>query len=139
MKILAAIDQSAYAENVLAKAIDLAKREEAELTILSVVEPNFADAAEIGAQQVIFEQFRKSAETLVGNAQQKAKDKGVAAKALVLEGTSVANKIVQHAEQHGVDLIVMGHKGRSAIERFLVGSVASRVMSYAPCSVLVVR
>lgn len=139
MKILAAIDQSAYAENVLAKAIDLAKREEAELTILSVVEPNFADAAEIGAQQVIFEQFRKNAEDLVNQAQQKAKNQGVAAKTLVLEGTSVASRIVQHAEQHGVDLIVMGHKGRSAIERFLVGSVASRVVAYAPCSVLVVR
>ncbi|WP_027368624.1 universal stress protein [Desulfocurvibacter africanus] len=139
MKILAAIDQSAYAEKVLAKAIDLAKREEAELTILSVVEPNFADAAEIGAQQVIFEQFRKNAEDLVNQAQQKAKNQGVAAKTLVLEGTSVASRIVQHAEQHGVDLIVMGHKGRSAIERFLVGSVASRVVAYAPCSVLVVR
>jgi nucleotide-binding universal stress UspA family protein len=139
MKILAAIDQSTYAENVLTKAIDLAKREEAELTILSVVEPNFADAAEIGAQQVIFEQFRKNAENLVTQAQQKAKNQGVAAKTLVLEGTSVASRIVQHAEQHGVDLIVMGHKGRSAIERFLVGSVASRVVAYAPCSVLVVR
>jgi nucleotide-binding universal stress UspA family protein len=139
MKILAAIDQSTYAENVLAKAIDLAKREEAELTILSVVEPSFADAAEIGAQQVIFEQFRKNAEEIVNQAQQKAKNQGVAAKTLVLEGTSVASRIVQHAEQHGVDLIVMGHKGRSAIERFLVGSVASRVVTYAPCSVLVVR
>lgn len=139
MKILAAIDQSAYAENVLAKAVDLAKREEAELTILSVVEPNFADAAEIGAQQVIFEQFRRNAEALVDQAQKKAKEQGVAAKALVLEGASVANRIVQHAEQHGVDLIVMGHKGRSAIERFLVGSVASKVVAYAPCSVLVVR
>ncbi|EGJ51128.1 universal stress protein [Desulfocurvibacter africanus] len=139
MKILAAIDQSTYAEKVLAKAIDLAKREEVELTILSVVEPNFADAAEIGAQQVIFEQFRKNAENLVNQAQQKAKNQGVAAKTLVLEGTSVASRIVQHAEQHGVDLIIMGHKGRSAIERFLVGSVASRVVAYAPCSVLVVR
>lgn len=139
MKILAAIDQSSYAENVLARAIDLAKREDAELTILSVVEPNFADAAEIGAQQVIFEQFRKNAEALVGQAQSKAKEQGVTAKTLVLEGASVANRIVQHAEQHGVDLIVMGHKGRSAIERFLVGSVASRVVAYAPCSVLVVR
>lgn len=50
-----------------------------------------------------------------------------------------AEAIVNYAQQHGVDLIVMGHRGMSNLRRFLVGSVADRVVDHAPCMVLVVR
>jgi nucleotide-binding universal stress UspA family protein len=42
------------------------------------------------------------------------------------------------AKQHA-DLIVMGAKGLGAIDRFLLGSVSTRVVQHANCSVLVVR
>ncbi len=48
-------------------------------------------------------------------------------------------QIVLSAREGGYDLIVMGGKGQSAIQRFLLGSVAHRVAHHAPCSVLVVR
>ncbi|WP_342482043.1 universal stress protein [Cupriavidus metallidurans] len=50
-----------------------------------------------------------------------------------------AGQIVDFAEELGVELIVMGHRGRSAIERWLVGSVARAVIDHANCPVLVVR
>ena len=57
----------------------------------------------------------------------------------VFDVLSVADTIVDHAKDHKVDLIVMGTRGQSAIKRFLMGSVASAVVSHAGCSVLVVR
>ena len=53
--------------------------------------------------------------------------------------SKVENAIIKYAENENVDLIVMGSKGRSGFKRTLLGSVASAVLSYARCPVLVVR
>jgi nucleotide-binding universal stress UspA family protein len=50
-----------------------------------------------------------------------------------------AEKIMKAASKQHADLIVMGAKGLSAIDRFLLGSVSTRVVQHANCSVLVVR
>ena len=50
-----------------------------------------------------------------------------------------ADAIVQYARARGIDLIVMGTHGRSAVAQILVGSVAERVVRMAPCPVLTVR
>ena len=51
----------------------------------------------------------------------------------------VENAIIKYAENENVDLIITGSKGRSGIKRTLLGSVASAVLSYARCPVLIVR
>jgi universal stress protein A len=48
-------------------------------------------------------------------------------------------EIIQYAKSHHVDLIVMGTHGRGALEHFVLGSVAERVVRKAPCAVLTVR
>jgi nucleotide-binding universal stress UspA family protein len=50
-----------------------------------------------------------------------------------------AEKIIKAASKQHADLIVMGAKGLAAIDRFLLGSVSTRVVQHANCSVLVVR
>ena len=50
-----------------------------------------------------------------------------------------AEEIMKAAVKHDADLIVMGAQGLGAIDRFLLGSVSTRVVQYANCSVLVVR
>ena len=50
-----------------------------------------------------------------------------------------ANTIVRIASEEGVDLIVLGSRGLSGIEAFLLGSVSERVAHLAHCSVLIVR
>ena len=51
----------------------------------------------------------------------------------------VETEIVNYAESEGVDLIVMGTRGRSGFKRILLGSVASGVLLYAHCPVMTVR
>lgn len=49
------------------------------------------------------------------------------------------HEIVNYAKTEAIDLIVMGATGRGAIERALVGSTTTYVVTHAPCNVLVVR
>ena len=51
----------------------------------------------------------------------------------------VESAIINYAESEGVDLIVMGTRGRSSFKRILLGSIASGVLSYAHCPVMTVR
>jgi len=67
-----------------------------------------------------------------------AKAKGIELKTQVLSGHA-ADQIIHHAVESGANLIVMGHRGGSRMKEWLLGSVSKRVLSYAPCSVLIVR
>ena len=57
----------------------------------------------------------------------------------LLESANVSQAILDDAEQNGIDLIVLGYKGRTAIKRFLIGSITSHTADHAPCSILAVR
>lgn len=52
---------------------------------------------------------------------------------------SVVAALVNYADQEKAGLIVIGTRGRSGISKMLLGSVASGVVTYAPCPVLVVK
>jgi nucleotide-binding universal stress UspA family protein len=52
---------------------------------------------------------------------------------------SVVAALVNYADQEKANLIVIGTRGRSGISKMLLGSVASGIVTYAPCPVLVVR
>ena len=58
---------------------------------------------------------------------------------VVTGGKSVAADIVDYAESSGVDLIVLGTSGRSGFKKLLLGSVASGVVTYAHCPVIIVK
>ena len=47
--------------------------------------------------------------------------------------------IVDYAQEHGADLIVMGSHGHTGLRHLLMGSVAEKVLRHAPCPVLIVR
>ncbi len=59
--------------------------------------------------------------------------------ARLLEGSDASDEILNVAGDFDADVIVLGATGHAGIERFLLGSVANRVLHHAHCSVLVVR
>jgi len=67
-----------------------------------------------------------------------AKKEDLKAEAILTKGEP-HDQIVQYAKSKGVDMIIMGTYGRRGTKRILIGSVAERVIEYAPCPVLVVR
>jgi nucleotide-binding universal stress UspA family protein len=136
MKILVALDNSEYAFNALRKAVDMAKNENAELTIYSAYSI-LSDVEEIALKSR--ESLSQQAEEIVARGKAMAKKADVSVKTVTEPGYSPADNIVRYAERNNIAMIIMGHKSRSGLERLLVGSVAVKTVTYAPCSVLVVR
>ena len=58
---------------------------------------------------------------------------------VVVTATSVAAAVVGYSDQNDIDLIVIGTRGRSGFKRLLLGSVASGVVTYSNCPVMVVK
>lgn len=136
MKILVAVDPSDAAHLAAAKAAEMAKKEGAELTLIAVAEA-FEDLESLfGAQAT--ERLRQRAAQALDAAQALVRAQGLAARELMPTGVSPEDNILEAAEKGGYDLIVMGTRGKKGMGLRL-GSVSSRVVAQAPCSVLVVR
>jgi nucleotide-binding universal stress UspA family protein len=134
MKVLIAYDGSDGAKRALEVAVELAPKEAA-VSVVAVAEgmPQFGRAAAMVLPEEEEERRRQLAEA--GKA---LAEHGISA-ALVERRGDAAIAILDEAEKEGVELIVVGTRGLSAIERWLLGSVSSRVLHHARCSVLVVR
>lgn len=139
MKILVALDQSEYSALVLKKALDLAAMEGAELTALTVSSAPFNNLYLGEVSGSFLDKVRAGMEDSVDRIKEQVKAANADVKIVVEESPSAADAIVNYAEKNGIDLIVIGNKGAGAVERFLIGSVSSKVVTHAPCSVLVVK
>lgn len=137
MKILACLDLSPQAQTVLDKAVELAKWKNGELVLYTVAE-DFIDYGE-GVTLSLTEQYRQQAAKNLEAAKAKAASLGVTARTELDSGTSPADAILTFAEKEGVDLILVGSRAKSGLDRFLIGSVAIKVVAHSKCSVLVLR
>ena len=59
--------------------------------------------------------------------------------AIIDRGVNPAETIIRYAKTNAIDLIVTGTHGRGAVKRFIIGSVAERVVRNAPCPALTVH
>ena len=107
MKILAALDFSKAAKTVLEKAVETAKQQGAQLTLLTVAE-DFMDIGDFMDSASVSEKFLSAAKKSVQQAKAAAKEMGVDATAEAEQGVSPADIIVRYATDKGIDLIVMG-------------------------------
>jgi nucleotide-binding universal stress UspA family protein len=138
MRILVALDQSPYAATVLEKALALVKQQGAAMTIMTVAE-DFMDIGDYMDTEKVTDKLLADAKAKAAQYAETAKAQGVPAEVIIDQGTSPADLIIEQAGKGNFDLIVMGHQGKKGLSRFLIGSVAARVVRHAPCSVLVIR
>jgi len=148
-KILVAIDGSQPSIDAANYAIEMAKKNNNSqliaLTVLDISTPrrlssSFITAPTYGLKEL--EEERKRAQKWLESISNKVKEieKTIQYKAEIIEGSiSVEATIVNYAENENIDLIVIGTKGRSGFKRMLLGSVASKVVTYATCPVLVIK
>ncbi|MEO9319858.1 MAG: universal stress protein [Nitrososphaera sp.] len=141
-KIIVPLDGSEFSFAAARYAVYLAKRSGAEIVFMhSIVNPPYADYSSVGLMLPRYlEEARLKAEGWFAEVRQIAMREDVKMSTeIILDVVSVPSSIVEFAEKELADLIVIGTRGQSGIKRFLLGSVASGVVSHAHCSVLVVR
>jgi len=142
LRVLLAYDGSNAAQAAVELLASLPLRDRAELTVLGVltVATTFCglDAIERGSESWIKRKKKLRAELNKAVARVRVATPDVVA-VLRQDGPDASHQILEAAREFDVDLIVLGHKGKSAIKRFLLGSVANRVVHHADRSVLVVR
>lgn len=138
MKVLAALDITEESGRVLDKAAHLARQQGAELILYNMSE-NFTAYGETLDTAGLGEKLLEAARTRLDEAGAQARVMGLETRVVAESGASPAEGIVDYASANGVDLIVVGHRSKTGLERFLLGSVAAKVVTHAPCSVFVVR
>ncbi|MDP2931977.1 MAG: universal stress protein [Chloroflexota bacterium] len=145
-KILAPLDGSPLAECTLAHLKEVVTGcNIPEVVVLRVVEPlssqTVAAYAEVGSGRDLLssaeQQNREEARKYAAEVVEKLKKDGVAAEAVLVNGEP-AEQILDYARKNQVDLIVMSTHGRSGISRWVMGSVADRVVRHAAIPVFLI-
>lgn len=135
-RVLVAVDGSDVSLRAVDHAARIAKDEDATLLALHVVaSPQF----EVSLPEY-YENARRSARKWIKDVENAAASHGMTIKVEILIGAySIVDAIIGYAENQGVDLIVTGTRGRTQSVKLRIGSVATGLVEYASCSVLVVR
>jgi nucleotide-binding universal stress UspA family protein len=134
--ILVPTDGSPEVAEVADHALNVASLADAAVHAVYVVEGGKARGAHPDDETV--DEARESGEEAVGEIETMGERRGVPVTTAVLEGNA-AEAILDYAERVDVDMIVMGTHGRSGLDRFLVGSVAERVIRMSDVPVMTVR
>ncbi len=142
-RILVAVDGSKSAMDAADYAIDMAKKFNAQLTTLTVSHISLSSYGLASLPDAIKQSKEKHAlesKQWFDKVSQNAKQNDVQIKTELIDSQmSVDGTIVEYAESHDIDLIILGTKGRSGIKKLLLGSVATAVVKYATCPVMVVK
>ena len=147
-KILVAIDGSEISMKAAVYAIDIVKKNRSQLIVLTVLEistprrisSSFITAPTYGLKEL--EEKRKEAQQWLDKFEKlAAKENNVKLKSEIIEDpiSRVGSAIVTYAERENVELIVIGSRGRTGFKKMLLGSVASDVVTYAHCPVMIVK
>ena len=138
-KLLVAFDGSPYSMKAFDYALELSNlspEPSHEIYVISVVQP--PEPADLVEMDAIIDAANEHYEEMFKELRQK----GAAANVPVTTEVAVghpADQIVHYAAEKGCDMVIMGHRGKSLMERWKIGSVSKRVVTYAPCTVTVVK
>lgn len=147
MKIILAIDGSKYSQWAIDLLLALPLAESPDVTVMHVVESGPLVHALIAPSEKreYNRALRKHMDRDLAKGQQlvaRSVDQLSACwkkvRAVVEKGL-VADTIIKRAQRDNVDLIILGSRGLGQVSTFLMGGVSQKVITYAPCSVLVVK
>jgi nucleotide-binding universal stress UspA family protein len=146
-KIMVGIDGSEESVNAAGHAIAIAKRHNAELIAVNVLTSDIGYAYSspgVESPPLTIREIILLAEDEVkkwlDNIKEKADKSGIQFRSeIIMAKRSAISTMLDYAEEQNINLIVVGTRGRSRIKKMLLGSVASGLVTYASCPVLVVK
>jgi len=136
MKVLIPIDGSEHSRKALERGLELAEKQGAEVTIMTVAP---AAGSILDEMRNIQEKLTVEYQAWLDQAKALFAAKGITVKTVLETGLVPANNIIRRAEEDKFDRIIMGATGMSGLARILMGSTAGKVVANAPCEVTLVR
>ncbi|RDI70491.1 universal stress protein [Halopelagius longus] len=136
-RILVPTDGSEAARGAIRNAIDIASQYDATIHALYVVDSSVYASVETGADLVV-ESLEEEGKKAIAEVTDRARAEGVSSESAVVSG-STHQSILDYADDHDIDLIVMGTHGRTGINRYLLGSVTEKIVRSSDVPVLTVR
>ena len=137
MKVLVATDGSEHSMKAVQRALELAEKQGAQVTLMSVAY-YVADYLEEMPPN-IREKLDDEAKGALKKAKALFDAKNLPVKTMLVSGLVPANLIIQEAQDGKFDRIVIGSTGQNALDKIVMGSTATKVVAHAPCEVTVVR
>lgn len=146
MKILLGVDSSSHCRKTVSCLCGMKWPEGTRVVLVSAVtsaEPQYAPephlvASAAGAINLIEADYVKTHEALLVETGQTLREAGLETETQIHLGEP-GQVLVETARSEGADLIVVGCHGEARLSRRLMGSIASYVVSHAPCNVLVMK
>ena len=146
-KIMVGIDGSEESVNAADYAIAIAKRHNAELIAVNVLTSDIGYAYSspgVESPPLTIREIILLAEDEVkkwlNDIKEKADKSGIQFRSeIIMAKRSAVSTMLDYAEEQKIDLIVVDTRGRSGIKKMLLGSIASGLVTYASCPVLVVK
>jgi len=142
--IVVGTDGSQTAREAVSQAVELAKRLDASLHVVSAYEPGSGGGIKdqttrsVAPDREWATKLREEVDATLDEAATLAGEAGVDVSVYARQGDA-ADAILDVAEERGADLVIIGNKGMTGAKRFLLGSVPNKVSHYAPCAVMIIR
>lgn len=136
-----ATDGSVLGKKAIAYGVEIARLSAAKLYAVYVIAGggrHIIPPRDMGWEKAMKEHLQSEGAEATAYVEKAGKAAGLETEAVILEGHP-ADEIVKFSEENDIDLVVMGTLGKSGVERFLLGSVAEKVVRNSKKAVLVVR
>jgi len=134
-RILVALDGSEYTDAIVDQAISMGRICNSVIYAISVI-AFFPESLAIAPQ--LEEEVAKKTREFLEIVKKKIEKENLTCETIVRLDAQPSLPIVEEAKSRGVDLIIMGTRGTTGLKRIFLGSVAQKVIGYAPCPVMVV-
>jgi nucleotide-binding universal stress UspA family protein len=135
-KLLVGYDGSSQSEKAVDIAFSLAETLDATVLVFAVARP--PEPSTSVELEAVLDDAKEHFEEGFKKVVERARTHGVEVKTDMAVGHP-AEQIIHRAEADGIDLIILGRRGRSMISRMMLGSVSERALRYAHCPVMVVH
>jgi nucleotide-binding universal stress UspA family protein len=147
--ILVPYDGSKYSNKALLSAIEIAKKDESKIDVVSVINVNYiqppgsllgmTSPSAISAIKKITASAKKEAAQMLASQVSKCRMSGIKSDSKVLSG-NITEEILKYAKRKKISLIVIGSQGLHGIQKLkILGSTSRKVSELATCPVLIVR
>ena len=139
--ILVPFDGSSYSVRAFNAALDIAKKQDAKLNVLTCLEKDNLGAwyKDKRINKKIVKDAKKFAMSFLSKLESTAEKSDVLLSVHVLETKSISKQIIDFADSKKINLIVIGSHGQTGFNRFVLGSVSNSVSQLAKCPVLIIK